>query len=652
MRNTAELMRKLRAKEDEELLAPLRALGIEPSGNPSITWVGDLQQGDGGKGAMTDRLAASHDIIVRTQGGDNAGHTSVFYDADGNQVILKNHLTPSGLRHSGTVGVIANGVLVNAETLVREAEELKTLNFDAEQRLLVSSRAHLVLPMHMEADSRQEDRRSASSSVIGTTKRGIGPANVSKVNRTGVRVGDLADMEKVEMLLQQNADLFALPHASVVESMEWLLRYRDSLLNYSVDSVKFLNAAISAGYSVLFEGAQGPLIDIDHGIYPYVTTSPTAFHSVASGAGVDASKVNHRIGVLKTYQTMVGNGAFVTEDSGDLGERLRTLGHESGTTTGRPRRCGWLDLAHARWAVGVNGYTSIVLTKLDILDGFDEIGLCVGYRRGGEEYLGFEPENDYLLECEPIYEFLPGWQESTSGCSSYEELPANARRLFSYISNHLGVPVSGVSKGPADSDLIITPGTELEKLMPTASGCEKDARRILVFCGASTGNRNSYTKIARELGEACSTRGIGVVYGAGGVGVMGALSDAVLESGGDIIGVIPQSLMDREFGRRDLPDLRVVSSMHERKAIMTDLAQGIIALPGGLGTLEELFEALTWRQLEIHEKPVVLLDQDGFFDPLISVMDHLAEQGFISSQDRALIRRATTVDEALALISA
>jgi adenylosuccinate synthase len=434
-----------------ELARKLQDLGIAPSGRQQITWVGDLQQGDGGKGAMVDRLAANHQIVVRVQGGDNAGHTSIYTGAEGDEVEVKTHLVPSGLRNPGTVGVLGNGVLVNPERLA--AEVVGPL----EGRVFVSERAHLVLPLHRLVDELHEARRRRSGFAIGTTLRGIGPANASKTNRSGLRVYDLRDMDLVRARIAANVEYFGLPAAEADENYAWLRQYRELLLGAALDSRAFLTAAIEQGYSVLAEGAQGPLIDIEQGIYPYVTTSSTSVHSVALGAGISSGRIDNRIGVLKAYQTMVGNGAFVSEDHGAVRDYLRDAGAEFGTTTGRPRRCGWLDLPHARWAVEINGYTTVVVTKLDVLDGLDEIGLCVGYLHKGRPVYEFVAEHEFLKDCEPVYRYLPGWKQSTRGITAFGDLPTEARRFVEYVRSYLGVDVAGVTKGPRDSDLLVDP---------------------------------------------------------------------------------------------------------------------------------------------------------------------------------------------------
>ncbi|MGV9883644.1 adenylosuccinate synthetase [Streptomyces sp. NPDC003006] len=446
-------------------LDPLTRVAGAPGERQHVTWVGDLQQGDGGKGAMTDRLAPSHQVVVRVQGGDNAGHTTVFKDSRGRTHTLKSHLLPSGLRHPGVLGVIANGVMVNAETLAREIGSLSSLVPGLRDRLVVSDRAHLVLPLHRFVDARQESGDGRCTEVIGTTRRGIGPANVSKANRIGVRVGDLRAPELLRRRVEQNVRFFGLPDDHASTDLIWLDKYRELLLSLAADTVTLLGSAAEAGYSVLMEGAQGPVLDIDHGTYPYVTTSPTAFHSVSSGTGLDGSLVSHRIGVLKAYQTMVGNGPFVTEDHGELGERLRRAGEEVGTTTGRSRRCGWLDLSHARWAAGLNRYTSVVVTKLDVLDDFDRIGVCVRYASPHGEYGEFFPANDYLSTCTPRYCWFPGWKRPTRGVTRYRDLPPEARDFLAYIADFLGVEVAAASTGPADHELLVAPDSRLTGLL-------------------------------------------------------------------------------------------------------------------------------------------------------------------------------------------
>ncbi|WP_320783418.1 adenylosuccinate synthetase [Streptomyces sp. CRN 30] len=482
----------------QALLAPLTEGAGPPPARQHITWVGDLQQGDGGKGAMTDRLAAFHQVTARVQGGDNAGHTTVFREADGDVRTVKNHLLPSGVRHPGVVGVVANGVLVNAETLAREITELSEIAPDLRRRLVLSDRAHLVLPSHREVDGRQESERDSSGDGIGTTRRGIGPANVSKANRMGIRVADLRDPVLLRRRLRQNARFFGLPSDRAERDLAWLSRYTGLLLSLAGDSVTLLRSAVEAGYSVVLEGAQGPMLDVEHGVYPYVTTSPTAFYSVTSGSGLDGSLVGHRVGVLKAYQTMVGNGPFVTEDREGLGDRLRRAGEEFGTTTGRSRRCGWLDLTHARWAVSLNRYTSVVVTKLDVLDGFDRIGVCVSYAAPDGGHREFLPDNGHLARCSPVYCWLPGWRSPTRGLSRYEDLPVQARDFLSYVSDYLGVEVAAAGVGPAQREMLVRPGSRLAAVMahpgvvpPARDGGARPARPGPAHPGTGSGARDT-----------------------------------------------------------------------------------------------------------------------------------------------------------------
>lgn len=435
-------------------LAPLREQGLTPAHTRTVTWVGDLQQGDGGKGAMTDRLAARHQVVVRVQGGDNAGHTTVFRGEHGADVVLKGHLLPSGMRHPGVFGILANGVLINAESLSRELDEFEGHFPGSSQRVFVSSRAHVILPLHIAVDLRQEESRKGGA--IGTTKRGIGPTNVSKINRMGLRVCDLARLDLVEQRIRDNVEFFGLAETEVARNLAWVADFRDVLLSRAIDSARLINDLVETGHSVLFEGAQGPLIDLEHGIYPYVTTSPTTVHSVGSGSGFDVSRVKDRIGVLKVYQTMVGNGVFVSEDNGALGSRLRSEGNEFGTTTGRDRRCGWLDMPQARWAVEVNGFTSVVLTKLDVLDSFETVGLCVGYELDGEIVIQFGAEHSELERATPIIQYFEGWQTSTKELRSFADLPPQARAFVDAISDHLGREIAAVTVGPRDVNILLT----------------------------------------------------------------------------------------------------------------------------------------------------------------------------------------------------
>jgi adenylosuccinate synthase len=460
----------LRLERKRALLAPVAHWNQVERSEQMVTWVGDLQQGDGGKGAMSDRLAKYHHVVVRTQGGDNAGHTSCFTDERNRIVQLKTHIVPSGVRHRKVIGLIANGVLLNPEQLITEIAQLAPLDPTIADRIYISDRAHIVFPFHRQIDIMQEASKLKQSREIGTTKRGIGPANLSKVGRIGIRVYDLAHPELVADRIRDNVDFFKLPSDCLRESLDWIEKYRSFLLERAIDSTKFLNAALDEGYSIVFEGAQGPLIDLEHGIYPYVTTCPTAFYSVGLGAGIDSSRVRNKVGVLKVYQTMVGNGCLVTEDKGDFGERLRSLGNEFGTTTNRPRRCGWLDLVCSKWAVDINKYTSVILTKLDILDSFPEIGVCIAYENNGEYIVDFKPEQEYLVNCQPVYKFFKGWQCSTASVTTFAALPWETRIFIEYIAQYLNVDIAGVTKGPKEFDLLENPASEFGRQLLQRKG--------------------------------------------------------------------------------------------------------------------------------------------------------------------------------------
>ncbi|MFC4998285.1 adenylosuccinate synthetase [Dactylosporangium cerinum] len=461
----APLLAYMRARRRRERLAVVFRDGVPRATRAQTTWVGDLQQGDGGKGAMTDRLARTHDVIVRVQGGDNAGHTTVFLDADGREVTVKNHIIPSGMRHPGTIGILGNGVLLNAERFGEELTAFGPVMPDIADRVFVSGRAHLILPLHRFVDAREEGLKERRGDAIGTTRRGVGPANISKVNRVGIRVTDLRDWSAVENRVRANVDFFDLDAEHAEANLSWLDQHKKLLLDREVDSVRLIDDLVGSGLSVLFEGAQGPVIDLEHGIYPYVTTAPTAAYSVASGAGFDLARIDHRVGVLKVYQTMVGNGAFVSEDHAELGTRLRAAGAEFGTTTGRARRCGWLDLVHARWAAELNGFTSVVLTKLDCLDEFEQVGVCVAYERDGELITEFAPEHAELSRSRPVYRYFDGWLSSTRAATSFADLPVQAREFVEFIAAYLGAEVGAVTTGPRDVDMLVRPGTRFSELV-------------------------------------------------------------------------------------------------------------------------------------------------------------------------------------------
>ncbi|MCZ6507674.1 MAG: adenylosuccinate synthase [Acidobacteria bacterium] len=413
-----------------------------------------MQWGDEGKGKIVDLLCPAFEIVARYQGGNNAGHTVKFGDEH-----FALHLIPSGILHEGTECVLGNGMVVNPDAFFAEVEDLHERGITTEGRLFVSSRAHAVLPHYIELDELRE--ASMGEHSIGTTARGIGPAYELKASRYGLRMGDLTGLDLEQHLDLQLRRLFPeittlsssqLPtvEQAVAYCKEWGLR----LEPYLRDTGLMLDRAMQEGRGVLFEGAQGTLLDLDHGTYPYVTSSNSTAGGAAIGSGVAPSRIDGTIGVLKAYTTRVGKGPFVTELDDTQGEYLRERGHEVGTTTGRPRRCGWLDLVAARYAQRTNGVDTIALTKLDVLDGVDEIKVCVGYRVDGEHVTEMPARAADFARAKPIYRTVPGWQEPTAGLLDYDALPRTAQDYITFIELEVGAPVSIVSTGPKREETI------------------------------------------------------------------------------------------------------------------------------------------------------------------------------------------------------
>ena len=412
------------------------------------------QWGDESKGGTTDFLAEGADIVARYQGGDNAGHTIVI----GEEKFVF-HLLPSGLLHPNTVNVIGNGVVINLETLFDEIASLEACGVEVGNRLKISSRAHLILPYHMIMESWDS---LGSGLKLGTTSRGIGPTYSDKMNRhAGIRVADLLDFELFQKKLDFNlaAKGYALDQIGSEIDRHALLEqyyvYSEQLAPYVADTPELLNHALRAGKRILFEGAQGTMLDIDFGTYPYVTSSNTTVGAVCTGLGVGPQAIDRVLGVSKAYVTRVGGGPFPTEMPPDLDEEIRSIGEEYGATTQRPRRCGWLDLVALRYAAQVNGFTGIVLTKFDVLDHLDELQVCVAYQRSGEEVMTYPSSLRLLEECEAIYETLPGWKQSTADIRRYENLPVNAKRYIAYIAEFLDVPVALISVGKERTQTIV-----------------------------------------------------------------------------------------------------------------------------------------------------------------------------------------------------
>jgi len=414
------------------------------------------QWGDEGKGKIVDLLTRHFSIVARYQGGHNAGHT-VY--AGGRKFVLR--LLPSGILHEGITCVIGNGLVVDPQALFAEIDELARAGIDVGDRLVVSDKAHLILPYHRELDLLSEARRGERR--IGTTSRGIGPAYEDKIARRGVRVGDLADPESLAGAVQQNV---AARNRLIAEStMDWRQVIDDLKVAWTrmapwvTDVSLFLARAREAGRSIMFEGAQGTLLDIDHGTYPYVTSSNATIGGVCTGLGVGPKAIDGVLGVAKAYTTRVGEGPLPTELTGELGNRLREGGQEFGAVTGRPRRCGWYDAVAVRYAVRVNGLDALALTKLDVLDGLPELQVCTAYRCRGATMTEMPADVAQLAACEPVYETLPGWTSPTAGARDFDRLPREARAYIARLEEITGVPAAVVSTGSAREDTIIRDGS-------------------------------------------------------------------------------------------------------------------------------------------------------------------------------------------------
>ena len=414
------------------------------------------QWGDEGKGKIVDWLSERADMVVRFQGGHNAGHTLVI---DG--VEYKLSLLPSGIVRQGKKSVIGNGVVVDPSALLREIETLRAQGVAVSpDNLIVSESVSLILPVHVEVDQAREISRGESK--IGTTGRGIGPAYEDKVARRGVRLSDLRNpqllAEQLEALAaHHNAwlQVAGQPAVNAADMASYLMEMADELLSFAGRSWQVLAAAQDARQTILFEGAQGVMLDIDHGTYPFVTSSNTVAGQAATGAGTGPSSVEFTLGITKAYTTRVGSGPFPTEDFGADGERMGERGREFGTVTGRKRRCGWFDAVMVRQAGLTAGITGMALTKLDVLDGFDVLKICVGYDCRGERLDYFPSNAADQAKCTPIYEEMPGWSETTYGARSWAELPANAVKYIRRVEELTGIPVALLSTSPERDDTIL-----------------------------------------------------------------------------------------------------------------------------------------------------------------------------------------------------
>lgn len=414
------------------------------------------QWGDEGKGKITDYLAEKADYIVRYQGGDNAGHTVKVGDQE-----YKLHLIPSGIFYGDKSCIIGNGVVVNPKSLVKEIEYLKEKGIGVEN-LRVSDRAHIIFPYHLKLDELEERKKGIEK--IGTTVKGIGPCYRDKVDRVGLRICDAEYRESFEEKLRKNirekneiiTKLYGeepLDEESIVKEYRG---YLDQIEKYVEDTSVTVDSAIKSDKKVLFEGAQGTLLDLDFGTYPYLTSSHPISGGVPIGAGISPLAIERVLGVVKAYTTRVGKGPFPTELFDEMGDAIREKGHEYGTTTGRARRCGWLDMVMLNYAVRINGLTDIAVTRLDTLGGFEKLKLCVGYELEGERIVDFPASLETLSKCEPVYEEIDGWDDKEmEGVEDYEKLPENAKRYIEKIEELTGVRVSIVSIGPKRNETII-----------------------------------------------------------------------------------------------------------------------------------------------------------------------------------------------------
>ncbi|MBN1152580.1 MAG: adenylosuccinate synthase [Dehalococcoidia bacterium] len=412
------------------------------------------QWGDEGKGKVIDSLAARAHVVVRYAGGDNAGHTTVNPHG-----TFRLHLIPSGIFYDNVRCIIANGVVVNPSVLLKEIAELREHGVTA-RNLLVSDRAHLIMPYHLLLDRLEEQRRGKGA--IGTTLRGIGPAFVDKVARTGIRVGELLDpagfRTRLEDIMEQKnallTSLYGHPALSVTEVYDEYMHYSEQLREYIADVLPVIHDAIARGETVMLEGAQGALLDTDFGSYPFVTSSSPLSGGATVGAGIGPTQIDRVLGVFKAYATRVGGGPMPTELHGEMGDFIREKAGEYGATTGRPRRCGWFDGVAGRFSVRINGMTDVALTHLDIFDGFKSVKVCTGYMVDGRHITDFPTRADTLERCEPVYEELAGWDECTEDIAEYEQLPRNAKTYVETIGRVLGCKVSLVSMGPKREQII------------------------------------------------------------------------------------------------------------------------------------------------------------------------------------------------------
>jgi len=423
--------------------------------NVPVQLVLGTQWGDEGKGKIVDILGESADIVARYQGGPNAGHTVKIKD---DQYIL--HLIPSGILRPHTNCVIGNGVVINPKSLMVEIQFLADKGIDCKGRIFISQNAHLILPYHELLDKAYEILKGKKS--LGTTGRGIGPSYADKVSRIGIRMNDLLDEKLLQEKVEYNVRLKNgfLKHVCNIDGVDAktifqsLLQFRDQIKDRIVDTRWMIHKGLQEGKKILLEGAQGTLLDIDLGTYPFVTSSNTTSGGVFPGLGLGFRKVDRVVGVIKAYTTRVGNGPFPTELTGDFGDKLREMGSEYGATTGRPRRCGWFDAVIGNYAMQVNDVDVLAITKLDVLDELETISICTGYKYQGKDLETMPTDCDILNQVEPVYESMPGWQKPINDIKKYDDLPQNTRNYLKRLEELLQKPIGIVSVGPHRSETI------------------------------------------------------------------------------------------------------------------------------------------------------------------------------------------------------
>lgn len=421
---------------------------------PSLVIVG-TQWGDEGKGKIIDYLAKEADMVVRAQGGNNAGHTVVVGDK---KYAL--HLIPSGVLYEDKKNIVGNGVVLDPEGFLKEIENLEAQNINT-SNIIISDRAHIVFPYHKVLDELSESKRG--SSKIGTTKKGIGPCYMDKIERTGIRACDLLNkesfIEKVSQQIEKKNTIIEKIYGGEKLDKDQIinqyLEYAEKLRPFIKDTTVIVYDALKKGEKVLFEGAQGTLLDIDLGTYPYVTSSHPTSGGFTIGAGIGPTMIESVLGISKAYTTRVGKGPFVTEEDNETGDKIRVAGHEFGTTTGRPRRCGWFDAVIVKYSVRTNGITYLSLMLLDVLSGFDTIKICTAYEYNGQVIEDFPASLEVLEKCKPIYKEIKGWKEDITECASYEDLPQNAKEYIEALEEIIEVPIKIISVGPKRRQTII-----------------------------------------------------------------------------------------------------------------------------------------------------------------------------------------------------